>query len=151
MSMNLKLVAVAVCAIMTASCASEPLGPSVAVMPGAYKPFEAFKQDQLACKQYASQQIAGGVAQANDRAISAGIIGTALGALIGGAQGYRHSTGVGAATGAAIGTAIGAGQSGNAQYSLQNIYDASFSQCMYAKGNQVPGYSAQGVPPPRQG
>jgi hypothetical protein len=38
----------------------------------------------------------------------------------------------------------GAGGSGFAQMSLQQQFDIMYGQCMYAHGNQVPGFS----PPP---
>ena len=41
-----------------------------------------------------------------------------------------------------------AGPANNAQGSLQQRYDVAYSQCMYAKGNQVPGFAAPGAPPP---
>ena len=40
-------------------CATQPLGPTVAVMPPANKNFDAFQQDQAACTGYASQQVGG--------------------------------------------------------------------------------------------
>ena len=53
-----------------------------------------------------------------------------------------------------VGTAIGAGPASQAQYSLQDRYNLAYAQCMYAKGNQVPGYlppsgyPARGYPAP---
>jgi hypothetical protein len=48
----------------------------------------------------------------------------------------------------AFGTAVAAGPAGAAQYDLQYRYDVAYSQCMYSKGNQVPGYSSSNAPPP---
>ncbi|MGO9377784.1 MAG: hypothetical protein ACLPN1_01615 [Dissulfurispiraceae bacterium] len=59
---------------------------------------------------------------------------------------------IGAASGLLVGTAAAnAGQASG--YAAQGRYDISYSQCMYAKGNQVPGivtpYSrARRTPPP---
>ncbi|MFT3723279.1 MAG: hypothetical protein QM773_06795 [Hyphomonadaceae bacterium] len=138
----------AMAALSVASCATEPYAPRVAVMPAAYKPFSVFEQDQAACLNYASMQTAGGAQRANNQAVSSGVLGAALGALVGGAFGGRHSTGIGAATGAAIGASSGAQSSREAQYGLQQQYDVAYSQCMYARGDQVPGYAAAPAPPP---
>jgi peptidoglycan hydrolase-like protein with peptidoglycan-binding domain len=60
----------------------------------------------------------------------------------------------GAALGAASGAARRAGTSGGAQLTIQQQYDNAYSQCMYSKGNQVPGfkpavvYAPPAAPPP---
>ena len=41
------------------ACATEPMGPTIPVMPAPGKPFEAFESDQAVCKQFASSQVAG--------------------------------------------------------------------------------------------
>ncbi len=138
--------------IALSACATMPTGPMVRVMPGPNKPFEVFVQDQNQCKAYAYQQVAGQAEQENNKAVGAAILTTAIGAALGAA--VSHNAGAGAGTGAAIGatagTAIGAGNSNDANYSIQRRYDIAFQQCMYAKGNQVPGYSAPtySAPPP---
>ena len=38
------------------------------------------------------------------------------------------------------GTGIGMGSSSSEQYGIQQQYDNAFAQCMYSKGNMVPGY-----------
>lgn len=45
--------------VALAGCAAPPMGPTVAVMPGPNKPFEAFQTDQAVCKQFAEQQVGG--------------------------------------------------------------------------------------------
>ena len=55
---------------------------------------------------------------------------------------------VGAASGAGVGAAYGASGSANAQMGIQQQYDNAFSQCMYAKGEQVPGFAPLAPPPP---
>ncbi|HEY0185270.1 MAG TPA: glycine zipper family protein, partial [Rhodopila sp.] len=72
------------------------------------------------------------------------LLGAGLGAAIGGGRGAA----IGAGAGALGGTAIGAGPSQNAQYSLQQRYDLAYAQCMYSRGNQVPGYQPPPGPPP---
>jgi hypothetical protein len=135
-------------AALLAGCATRPVGPMVRVIPAPYKPFEVFERDQYDCERYADSQIAGGAEAANNRAVGAAALGTALGLAVGAATGDGHAATFGAVSGGAIGTAIGADQSQRAGYSLQRQYDIAYTQCMYAKGNQVPGYQQSGTPPP---
>ena len=127
-------------AMSLGGCVSQPMGPSVAVMPALNKPFEVFQQDQGACTQYAGQQIAGGAQAANSDAVGTAVIGTLLGAGLGAAVGGGPGAAIGAASGAIAGTVVGSGPAWGDQYGLQQRYDIAYSQCMYAKGNQVPGY-----------
>lgn len=141
-------------------CAAPPLGPSVAVMPGPNKPFDVFQTDQAVCRQFAEQQV-GGAQAANqtgtNQAVTGAAVGTLLGAGLGaaiGAAGGNAGRGaaIGAGAGAVGGTAVGASQAQNTQYTLQQRYDIAYQQCMYSRGNQVPGYvapgPAYGAPPP---
>jgi hypothetical protein len=126
------------------ACAATPLGPTIPVMPAPGKPFDVFQSDQLLCKQFAENQVAGGAQQANNRQVGTAIIGTVLGAGLGAAIGGGRGAAIGAGAGALGGTAIGAGPAANAQMSLQQQYDLAYAQCMYTRGNQVPGF----MPPP---
>jgi hypothetical protein len=47
-----------------------------------------------------------------------------------------------------VGTTVGANGTAYGQYGLQWSYDNAYSQCMYAKGNQLPGYSYGSYAPP---
>src|SRR6266481_941795 len=49
---------------------------------------------------------------------------------------------------AAIGGTIGADQSERAGFSLQRRYDIAYAECMYSRGNQVPGFQRSAAPPP---
>ena len=62
--------------LLLAGCATTPVGPTVRVMPGPYKPFEVFQRDQFECTGYADGQVAGGAEAANNRAVGAAIIGS---------------------------------------------------------------------------
>jgi hypothetical protein len=137
-------------ALLLCSCASTPMGPTVQVMPGPTVPFQIFQQNQEECKQYAQSQVAGQADQANKAALGAAVLGTALGAATGAATSWHgEDAGAGAALGATAGTAIGAAGSQGAQGSIQDQYNNAYMQCMYSKGNQVPGMtSAQAAPPP---
>jgi hypothetical protein len=135
--------------LMLAGCATTPMGPTVRVMPGPYKPFEVFQRDNFECLQYADVQVAGGAEAANNRAVGAAVIGTGLGLALGAATGDGSAATAGAVAGGAAGATIGAGMSDSANYSLQRRYDIAYAQCMYAKGNQVPGFARpRAVPPP---
>jgi putative peptidoglycan binding protein len=143
---------VTVLGLLLAGCAQTPLGPTVQVMPGPGKSFDAFQYDQMACKQFAEQSVAGQAQDANNRAVGAAALTTVLGAGLGAAVGGGRGAAIGAASGAVGGTAIGAGMSSNQQYGIQQQYDNAFAQCMYAKGEMVPGYGPMMVqspsPPP---
>jgi uncharacterized protein YcfJ len=135
-------------AALLAGCATQPMGPTVAVMPAPNKPFEVFQQDQAVCKQYADQQVAGAADQANSRGFGTALLTTILGAGLGAAVGGGYGAAIGAASGAVVGTTIGANGEAASQYGLQWSYDNAYSQCMYAKGNQLPGYSYGPYAPP---
>lgn len=145
------------CALTTIAaltgCASVPVGPSVAVMPAPGKPFEVFQADNALCKDYARQQLgiepdAVAQEQVASGAVAGALIGATAGAVLGG--GHSDAVAAGAGVGVLAGTAAGAGEAGYSRMSLQRRYDISFQQCMYAKGNQVPGYPMpRYLPPPR--
>ena len=124
-----------------------PTIPTIPVAPGPNKNFEAFAADQAFCQQDATAQTAPQAYAATNQAVGTAILTTALGAALGGAIGGGHAAGIGAASGAAFGTVLGAGGSGFAQMSLQQQFDITYGQCMYAHGNQVPGFSPAAGPP----
>lgn len=145
---------VAVLALLLSGCAQTPLGPTVQVMPGPGKSFDAFNYDQAGCKQFAANTVAGQAQNANTRAVGAAALTTVLGAGLGAAIGGGRGAGIGAASGALGGTAIGAGMSSGDQGGIQAQDHNAFAQCMYAKGNMVPGYGPMMVnapPPPMPG
>jgi uncharacterized protein YcfJ len=154
---HMKTTVIGVVAVMGVSaCAQAPMGPTVAVMPGPNKPFEVFNEDQAICRQFAQQQTAGAQeAQTNQTLIGAGV-GTLLGAGLGAAIGGGRGAAIGAGAGALGGTAVGASQAQETGMSAQRRYDIAYSQCMYSRGNQVPGYvqpapAAMSPPPPPPG
>jgi hypothetical protein len=128
-----------------AGCAATPMGPSVQVMPGPGKSFEAFRSDQYDCKGYAQSQVQGQADASNQRAVGTAAVGTVigagLGALVGSAYGNAGAgAAIGAGTGLGAGALYGTNNQGYDQMSIQQQYDTAFSQCMYSKGDQVPGY-----------
>ncbi|MGA9854128.1 MAG: glycine zipper family protein [Gammaproteobacteria bacterium] len=134
-------------------CAQVPVAPTIAVMPAPGMPFEVFEQDNNLCRQYAQQQLGANPQQVANSQVAGGavagtVIGAAAGALLGG---NSNAAGAGAATGLLFGAAAGAGAAGQTNMTLQQRYNIAFAQCMYAKGNQVPGYayaSRSYMPPP---
>jgi YMGG-like Gly-zipper len=138
------------------ACTTLPTGPNVMVLPGVGKPFDQFQVDDIVCRQYAQQQTGSVPGEASTQhTLSGAAIGTLLGAGAGaaiGAAAGRPDVGaaVGAGTGLLVGTAAGAESGTAATGSLQWRYDIAYVQCMYAKGNQVPGAAAPSnyVPPP---
>ncbi|OOG53404.1 glycine zipper family protein [Polaromonas sp. C04] len=126
-----------------AACASPPMGPTVQVLPSPNKPFQVFQQDQFDCKQYAQSQVAGQAEAVNRGAAGAAATGVVLGGLLGAAIGNHQGAGIGAGVGAIAGTSAGANSSAYAQGSIQAQYNNAYVQCMYSKGNQVPGARPQ--------
>jgi uncharacterized protein YcfJ len=141
------LVAVSV-AIVLSACAATPMGPTIQVMPAPGKAFSLFQEDQVVCKQYAAQEVSGQAQHANEKAAGAALLGTVLGAGLGAAIG-QGGTGaaIGAAGGATAGTGVGMVSSSKTQDSIQTQYNNAYAQCMYAKGNQVPGFKMRSTPP----
>lgn len=140
--------------LLVSGCAQTPMGPTVQVMPGPGKSFDAFAYDQAGCKQFAEGAVAGQAQNANNRAVGAAAIGTLLGAGLGAAIGGGRGAAIGAGSGAIAGTGIGMSGSANEQMGIQQQYDNAFAQCMYSKGNMVPGYGPMMVnapPPPAPG
>ena len=145
---------------LVSGCATIPPGPSILVMPGGGKSFEAFQADDATCRSW-SQNQAGW--QANETVnqnlaggtVAGGLLGAAAGALIGAASG---NVGPGAAIGAGAGLLGGAAMAHNRAYGagweVQRRYDNAYQQCMYAKGNQIPAVEqgpskrSRYVPPP---
>lgn len=139
---------------MLAGCAQLPTVPTIAVMPAPGMPFDVFQQDNATCQLYARQALGVNPNQAANKQVASGAIagaavGAAAGALLGG---NSNAAGAGAATGLLFGTAAGSGAADETTYGLQRRYNIAYAQCMYAKGNQVPGYAAPHyVPPPPPG
>src|SRR6202034_2934878 len=132
-------------ALTLGACAvAPPPGPSVMALPGQNKSFEAFQQDDMACRQYAAQQT-GGVspaAAATQSGVGSAVVGTALGAAAGAAIGsvggaVGAGAAIGAATGLIAGSAIGANTAAASYGGVQQAYDVSYTQCIYAHGDTV--------------
>ena len=138
--------------LILSGCVTVPTGPSVMVLPGPQKSFDQFQSDGYTCQQFAQSLVApDGQAAANNAAgaaVAATAIGAAAGAIIGSATGQA---GAGAAIGAGTGLLWGGAAGGNAAYAssydLQRRYDVAYMQCMYSRGNQLPGQVVVRRPP----
>jgi len=156
--MNFKGSVLLILAVVTLSaCATIPAGPSVMVWPGPGKPFEVFQSEDAVCRQWASQQVGAQPGESANKTLVSGaaigtILGAGLGAAIGAATGqFGAGLAIGAASGAIMGTATASGPASGARWEVQRRYDNAYLQCMYSKGNQVPGAVRtyrRAVPPP---
>ena len=140
--------ALAVIPIALSACVTPPLGPTVQLMPAPGKPFSEFQDDDVICRNFASGQVAGAPEQANANVVGSAVVGTLLGAGLGAAIGRGQGAVIGAATGTLIGTGVGANGAAWSQMSTQQRYNIAYMQCMYSRGNQVPGYTVSALPPP---
>ena len=145
--------------LVASGCATIPTGPSVMVLPPPGKSFEQFQADDAICRQWAAQRIGQSPQQAmNQNTATGAVVGTAIGAAAGAAIGSASgNVGAGAAIGAGsgllVGTAAGASSGQVSGWEAQRRYDIAYTQCMYMKGNQVPGVVTQPqhirrMPPP---
>lgn len=152
-------------ALALGGCAVTPTAPGVMVLPGSQKTADQFQADSGACQQQAQALLANDAQAANNQAVTSAAVGTVIGAAAGALLGqgsYNPSAaaGWGAGTGLLIGGAMAGGNSQAASYSLQQRFDIAYMQCMYLRGNQVPGqvsYRRQSLvmpsanqPPPNQ-
>lgn len=132
-----------------AGCAHTPSGPTVTVMPAPYKPFELFMADDTVCRDFARGRIGDAAAQADSEAVGTAVVGAAVGAAAGAAiGGSTRSAATGAGIGTVVGSAEGAAGADRSSRGLQRRYDVAYQQCMYAKGNQVPGWAPVAIPAP---
>lgn len=125
---------------LAAACAQMPVGPTVAVMPAPDKPFDVFMADDAACRDWASRAIGGPVDERQAQAVvGSTVAGAAIGGAVGAVAGGHDGARAGAAMGSVVGAASGANQGAYLGMDAQRRYDIAYSQCMYAKGNQLPG------------
>jgi len=140
-------------------CATMPTGPSVMVLPAPGKPFEVFQSEDLACRNWAAAQSGQQPAETVNQNLAGGaavgtLVGAGLGAVIGAASGHAGGgAAIGAASGLIGGAAMASGPAYGAGWEVQRRYDIAYQQCMYSKGNAIPGVvqaspRAHLVPPP---
>jgi uncharacterized protein YcfJ len=127
-------------------------------MPAPYKPFDVFVQDENLCRQFAANTVAPQAKASENQGVATAAAGTVLGAATGALIGQSAGgAGVGAGIGLLGGSMYGGGAAQQTEEYLQYRYNVAYEQCMYSRGNQVPGYAApaavaappMGPPPPR--
>lgn len=132
------------------------------VLPSTGKSFEVFQSEDLACRNWAALQTGETpAALINQNLSGAAAIGTLVGAGLGAAVGATSGNAaagaaIGAGSGLLGGAAVAYGPAYAAGWDVQQRYDTAYQQCMYAKGNQIPGafnavrqtVSAPPPPPP---
>jgi hypothetical protein len=150
--------------LFLSGCVTVPGGPSVMALPGSDKSFGQFQEDDYVCRGWATERV-GLPSQeiANQNTATGAVAGTAIGAGLGAALGaISGNAGAGAAIGAASGLLFGTSAGANAgqayAWDAQRRYDIAYQQCMYAKGNQIPGSQRSyrrmhraAIPPPPPG
>ena len=140
-------------AVLLTGCVTAPSGPNVMALPGAGKSYEQFRNDEAVCQRAAQDRVGPYAPQAAaDNAVGTAAAGTVIGAATGRA-------GAGAAIGGGVGLLAGSSVAGDSasrsSYGMQRQYNNVYTQCMYAKGNQIPvsgGYAnnrRQYAPPPQ--
>lgn len=148
--------------LIVVGCATVPKGPSVMVLPSPGKPFEVFQAEDAICKQWATSQIGQSPQETvNQNTVTGAVVGTVIGAGLGAAIGSTSGdmgagAAIGAASGLLFGTLSGADSARYYGSEAQRRYDIAYMQCMYSKGNQIPGVvtrtrSNQKMPPPPPG
>ena len=86
MNRNFGLALFMVAGLLLTGCATIPDGPSVMVLPGHGKSFEAFQSDDIACRQWAHQQAGAPANETVNQNLAGGAaIGTVMGAGMGAA------------------------------------------------------------------
>lgn len=152
-----RTIAIGLFLLLLGGCATLPTGPSVMVLPPPNKSLDQFQADDTFCRQWAARQIGLSPQDTLNQNVATGaLIGTAIGAGLGAAIGATSAdAGAGAAIGGGTGLLLGSASGADAGqvygYEAQRRYDIKYMQCMYAKGNQIPGVrtrSTQTTPPP---
>jgi hypothetical protein len=100
---------------LVAACVAPAMAPTVQATPGYGKSAADFSADAAACQGYAQQVASSTSAAATNQALATTVANFSAGS-------------------ATIATA------GTNQPALQQQYDAYYSQCMYTRGETVPGY-----------
>ncbi len=131
--------------LVLSACVTMPTGPSVMVLPSTGKSFEVFQSEDLACRNWAALQTGASPAGVVNQNLAGGaaigaLMGAGLGAAIGAVSGNAGAgAAIGAGSGLIGGTAAASGPAYASGWQVQQRYDTAYQQCMYAKGNQIPG------------
>jgi hypothetical protein len=140
---NWLLVTAATQILALAGCVAATMAPTVVATPGPGKLPADLTSDTAACVAQTNQQMAPVVQAANNQIVGNALLGAAVGAGASAAGGA--SNGATAANAAANAASAGGATAQTATATLQQQYDAAYSSCMYAKGDNVPPYYMQPV------
>jgi hypothetical protein len=149
---RMQRIAFSLVSLALAGCASLPTGPSVLVLPTPGKPFEVFQTEDRICRQWANQQLGASPQEIKSQNTATGAavgtaVGVGVGAAIGAAAGDAAAgAAIGGGSGLLMGTAAGASSGDYYGDLAQRQYDHAYLQCMYIKGNQIPGVVRQSRP-----
>jgi hypothetical protein len=108
--------------MVLAGCVPATLAPTVVVTPGPGKSPADFTADQTWCVAQANQQMAPAIQATNNQLVGGALLGVTPDQTVQSAQ--------------------------SAQVTLQQQYNISYSTCMYAKGDIVPGFAPPVVAEP---
>ncbi len=129
--------------IVLAGCVPAVMAPSVAATPGPGKMPTDLASDTTACAAQANQQMAPAIQAANNQVAGTVLLNAVIGG--GGSAAAGASNSEVAANSVANGATAGAANAQAAAATLQQQYDVAYSQCMYARGDNVPPYYMQPV------
>jgi hypothetical protein len=107
--------------VALAGCVPQTMAPTVVVTPGSGKSTADFAADQSGCTAQANQQMAPAVQAANSQLVGNALLGVTPDQTVQSAQ--------------------------SAQTTLQQQYNVAYSECMYAKGEFVPGMTPVATEP----
>jgi hypothetical protein len=135
----------AAAAAQIVGCSSAVQSPTVVVAPAQDKSPSAFAADNSTCTAVATQQGEAAKNSANMQIAGSAVMNAAFSAGNSVAAGARGSmVAANAATGA-LTSAIASGQA--AQATLQRRFDLAYAECMYARGNSLPGFASGSAKP----
>jgi hypothetical protein len=134
--------------VLLAGCVPAVMAPTVVATPGFGKSPAEFAADHSACAVLADQQVAAAKTAANNQIFGSALLGAAVGG--GGTAANGGSNGDVAANAAGNALSAGAATAQTAQATVQRQYDFDYGQCMFAKGNVVPGFAPPIVAEPEE-
>jgi hypothetical protein len=128
-------------------------------LPAQGKSFDQFRADDFVCREWALEQAGLEPGETYSQSLISGaaigtLVGAGVGAAIGAASGNAGAgAAIGGGTGLLGGAALASGPAHAVSMEVQRRYDIAYKQCMYAKGNQIPGVVKKArqtatIPPP---
>lgn len=128
-----------VAAAQVLSCASAVRSPTVVVAPSRDKSPSVFADDNLTCMAVATQLGEAAKNSSNTQVAGSALMNAAFNASNSAAAGAKGSMVAANAAAGALTTVIAGGQV--AQVALQRRFDLAYAECMYSRGNSLPGFA----------